>query len=101
MVFTADSPLKMLIQHIQAVPVPPSRRSGRPVPPDLDRIVMRCLEKDPANRFDSADELAAELDRVTTARSWGVDQAKAWWEEHVSVPVPARVSSGASVAAVG
>ncbi len=102
MVFSAESPLKMLIQHIQATPVPPSLRSGRPVPADLERIIMRCLEKKPEDRFDTADDLAAALDEATAAaNAWGVHEAKGWWEEHVSVPVPARVSSGSGVLAVG
>lgn len=101
LVFRADSPLKMLIQHIQATPEPPSRRSGRPLPAELERIVLRCLEKDPAQRFDTADELLAALDRVPTSSRWDVEQARAWWEEHVSVPVQPRVSSGASAVAVG
>jgi eukaryotic-like serine/threonine-protein kinase len=101
MVFSADSPLKMLIQHIQATPVPPSIRSGRPVPADLERIIMRCLEKKPEERFDTADDLAAALEATAAANAWGVDEAKVWWEEHVSVPVPARVSSSAGVLAVG
>jgi eukaryotic-like serine/threonine-protein kinase len=91
----------MLIQHIQATPVPPSIRSGRPVPADLERIIMRCLEKKPEARFDTADDLAAALEDTAAANAWGVDEAKAWWEEHVSVPVPARVSSSAGVLAVG
>ena len=45
------------------------------MPPDLERIIMRCLEKKPADRFDSADELAAELeaaaDRETLGRRRG------------------------------
>ena len=57
MVFEADSPLKMLIQHIQASPVPPSIRSGPPVPPGLERLIMRCLAKDRPGRPASADEI--------------------------------------------
>ncbi len=98
MVFTAESALKMLIQHIQSTPVPPSRRSGRPIPADLERVVMRCLAKSPADRYDNADELAAALAATTSATGWGVDEAKAWWEEHISVPVPARVSSSGMLA---
>ena len=101
MVFTAETPLKMLIQHIQAVPIPPGRRSGRPIPADVERIVLKCLEKDPADRFDTADELAAALDATASSSAWGVEEAKAWWEEHVSVPVPARVSTASGAVAVG
>jgi serine/threonine-protein kinase len=102
LVFTAESPLKMLIQHIQTAPIPPSRRGGRPIPADLERIVMKCLEKDPADRFDTADHLAAALDATASSAAWGVREAKGWWEQHVSVPVPVtRVSSGAGVVAVG
>src|SRR5215213_5209391 len=61
LVFEADSPLRMLIQHIQGTPVPPSQRAGVEVPPALERLVMRCLAKDPDQRPQSADELIAEL----------------------------------------
>ena len=45
LVFEADSPLRMLIQHIQASPIPPSIRSGQPVPRALEDLIMRCLAK--------------------------------------------------------
>ena len=86
LVFEADSPLKMLIQHIQAEPVPPSRRSGRPVPPALERLIMRCLQKEPGKRPASADELLAELDRVELEQSWGQQRAREWWETHMAAP---------------
>jgi serine/threonine-protein kinase len=88
MVFEADSPLRMLIQHIQAIPVPPSIRTGRPVPLDVERVIMRCLEKDPTRRPQSADELLAELDRISLPHPWDQARARAWWAEHI-VPSPA------------
>ncbi|MBA3498089.1 MAG: serine/threonine protein kinase [Gemmatimonadales bacterium] len=100
MVFAAESPLKMLIQHIQAVPVPPSIRSGRPVPADLERLIMRCLEKDPADRFASADELLAELDRLPSADGWSALDARAWWENHVAPPDSIRRTGSRQVLAV-
>jgi serine/threonine-protein kinase len=86
LVFEADSPLKMLIQHIQAEPVPPSRRGGRPVPPALERLIMRCLEKEPGKRPASADELLAELDRVELEQSWDQQRAREWWGTHMAAP---------------
>jgi hypothetical protein len=99
MVFEADSPLKMLIQHIQALPVPPSIRTGRPVPADLERVIMRCLEKDPTRRPQSADELVAELDRIAIDRPWTQASARAWWDEHLAA-TEARTSAPVEALAV-
>ncbi|MGH7515262.1 MAG: serine/threonine-protein kinase [Gemmatimonadales bacterium] len=101
MVFEADSPLKMLIQHIQAIPVPPSIRTGRPVPLDLERVIMRCLEKDPTRRPQTADELVAELDRVVIDQPWDQARARAWWGEHIAPPEPPRAAAPRQVMAVG
>jgi serine/threonine-protein kinase len=92
MVFDADSPLKLLIQHIQALPVPPSIRTGRSVPLDLERVVMRCLEKDPTRRPQSADELLAELDGVAVDPAWTQGRARGWWDEHLASSI-VRISS--------
>jgi serine/threonine-protein kinase len=86
LVFEADSPLRMLIQHIQAVPLPPSLRSGRPVPPGLERLVMRCLEKEPDRRPASADAIVEELDGIESGSRWTQSDARAWWESHVAAP---------------
>lgn len=95
MVFEADSPLRMLIQHIQALPVPPSIRTGRLVQLDLERVIMRCLEKDPTRRPQSADDLLADLDGVALPHPWDQARARAWWGEHiVESPVPPRAERG-------
>lgn len=53
---------EVMIGHRTREPVPPSRRVGaHEVPPELDAIVLRCLEKNPADRFKSMDEVAHEL----------------------------------------
>jgi serine/threonine-protein kinase len=101
MVFEAETPLKMLIQHIQALPVPPSIRTGRSVPLDLERVIMRCLEKDPTRRPQTADELVAELDQVVLAHPWDQARARVWWEEHVLPPAPTRAAAPREVLAVG
>jgi serine/threonine-protein kinase len=101
MVFEAESALKMLIQHIQAIPVPPSIRTGRPVPLDLERVIMRCLEKDPTRRPQTADDLLAELDRVELARVWEPARARAWWSEHLAPAAPLAARSQRQVLAVG
>ena len=72
----------MLLQHVQAQPVPPSKRSELSIPSALDSILMRCLEKDPARRPSSALELDAQLAQVVCEVPWTNEEAKQWWESH-------------------
>ncbi|HET9726617.1 MAG TPA: serine/threonine-protein kinase [Gemmatimonadales bacterium] len=101
MVFEAESALKMLIQHIQAIPVPPSIRTGRPVPLDLERVIMRCLEKDPTRRPQTADDLGAELDQVAPPQPWDQARARAWWSEHLAPPPAPSLAARRQVLTVG
>lgn len=86
LVFKADTPLRMLIQHVQAVPLPPGLRSGRSVPAELEQLVMRCLEKDPDRRPASADDIVEQLDRMENGRRWTQTDARGWWEAYMSAP---------------
>jgi serine/threonine-protein kinase len=79
-VFPADSPLELVMAHLEKQPEPPSRRTELAVPPALDQIVMDCLEKDPAHRPQSAAELAQRLGACPLDRDWTPDRAKKWWE---------------------
>lgn len=59
--FVAPSPTEVLVAHITQ-PVPPLESHAElTVPSDVAALVMRCLEKDPANRFCNAAELAQRL----------------------------------------
>jgi eukaryotic-like serine/threonine-protein kinase len=61
--FTGDTPVEIAMKHLSQVPEPPSEL--RPdVPHDLDAIVMRALAKDPDQRYESAEEMDADLARV-------------------------------------
>ncbi|MCX4846777.1 protein kinase [Streptomyces sp. NBC_00893] len=54
--FTGETPLSVVYQHVQDIPVPPSDVLDA-VPPELDGLVMRSLAKDPDDRFQSAEEM--------------------------------------------
>ncbi|MFE6001689.1 protein kinase [Streptomyces sp. NPDC056454] len=54
--FTGETPLSVVYQHVQDIPVPPSEVSDV-VPPELDGLAMRSLAKDPDDRFQSAEEM--------------------------------------------
>ncbi len=60
---TEDTPSPELMQRIQVTDPPPPGRYNPHIPKDLNAIVLRCLEKDPARRYDSAADLDADLSR--------------------------------------
>jgi eukaryotic-like serine/threonine-protein kinase len=61
--FTGDSPVEIAMKHLSAKPpLPSSKRQG--LPADVDLIVARALAKDPDDRYQSADEMDADLERV-------------------------------------
>ena len=57
-----------LIHRIENDPPAPLRQLDRKIPPDLDTIVLKALAKDPDDRFQSAEEFAAELRRFVENR---------------------------------
>ena len=60
--FQGPTPVSIMMAHINQAPVPPSQRSnGRPVPPDLEGIVLQAMAKDPRDRFRSASAMAKAL----------------------------------------
>jgi serine/threonine-protein kinase len=77
--FGGGSVVEVCARHVGAAPEPPSARALG-IPPALDAVVLRCLEKDPARRFASADELRVALAAIAVA-PWSRDDAAAWWRE--------------------
>jgi serine/threonine-protein kinase len=82
MVFEDSNPMKVALKHVQAIPDPPSARTELPIPPDLERVILRCLEKSPAARPATAGELGELLDRCAVS-DWGEREAVTWWEHHL------------------
>lgn len=66
-------------QHLHSTPVPPSTHLGRPVPGDLERVILRALEKEACARFGSAIDLRAALLACRDAGHWSAPEAAAWW----------------------
>jgi serine/threonine-protein kinase len=83
LVFTADTPMKLLLAHAQTTPEPPSSRTEMPIPHDLDALVLSCLAKDPEYRPKSARDLLQRLDAVALQQSWTDQRAREWWAMHL------------------
>jgi serine/threonine-protein kinase len=65
--FQGDEPVSLAYQHVREIPVPPSRLDPI-VSPDMDAIVLKALEKDPANRYQTAKEMADDITRLLTGQ---------------------------------
>ena len=61
--FSGKNPVSIMQKHLHQAP-PALRKVRADVPEELERIVSRCLAKEPAGRFQSARELAAALDGI-------------------------------------
>jgi serine/threonine-protein kinase len=64
--FDGEAPVSIALKHVSERPVPPSQlRPG--IPPAIESVVMRALEKDPAYRFQSAEEFITALENARRA----------------------------------
>jgi serine/threonine-protein kinase len=85
--FPRDTPMQMLMAHAYDA-VPPMFG----VPPDVDAVIRRCLEKDPANRWQDAGSLEKALAACACADAWTEDLAESWWHNR-----PAELATTADI----
>ena len=71
--FDGDDAISVALKQVNELPIPPSQiNSG--VDADLERIILKCMEKDPANRFQTADELRQVLNSYLSGRAVNVSE---------------------------
>jgi len=83
LVFQADNSMKMLMEHLQSSPIPPSQRTELPIPRELDDLIMACLQKDPERRPQNASELFQIVCNCHDQQEWTQAQAEDWWKAHL------------------
>src|SRR4051794_6593422 len=66
--FTGDTPLEIAMKHLSTTPMPPSEKR-HDVPHELDSIVLRALAKDPDDRYQSSEEMDADLARAARGQA--------------------------------
>lgn len=59
--FDGDTPVAVAMQHIQDIPTPPTQFNPN-IPPPLENIIMRCLEKTPEMRYRDGNALARAIE---------------------------------------
>jgi eukaryotic-like serine/threonine-protein kinase len=90
MVFNDTNPMTVALKHVQAQPDPPSTRTELPIPVELEQLIMRCLEKNPADRPSSAREISSVLETLDLP-PWTEEDAAAWWERNLPATSTLRV----------
>jgi serine/threonine-protein kinase len=81
MVFGGLNPMAVMAAHAHQKPASPSSRTDQEIPPGLDDIIMRCLDKDPSHRPRTARELSWELAALEIEQQWSEEDARAWWAD--------------------
>src|SRR6266852_2092497 len=62
--FEGDSPLAVVLKHVQEKPPSPQTKNPK-IDPKIAAIILRCMEKDPAARYQSVNDLYEALTKVT------------------------------------
>ena len=86
--FDGENGIGVMIAHARDPVVPPSRDRAD-VPEDLERVVLRCLAKEPTERFPDAESLERALGACCCAGDWDRERAARWWQDADPPPADA------------
>ena len=88
-IFESGATLKVLLSHLHENAVAPStvRRMGNgpSISTGLDAIVLKCLEKSPLGRFQTARDLYDALNSLPESNEWNGRLAELWWTSNCSL----------------
>jgi serine/threonine-protein kinase len=95
--FTGDSPVAVAYRHVREEPIPPTQRNPD-VPADLEQIIMTALAKDPDQRYQTADDMRADLLRYRRGRPLAAAPVTALVSEVPTTAVAAVAGAGLGAA---
>lgn len=97
--FSGNSSVETFDAILNRAPVPPVRLNPS-VPPELEHIISKCLEKDVKLRYQHASDLGADLQRMRRDTASGIVSGTHSAQSGSSATVPASVGGGISAPAV-
>lgn len=102
--FSAESAIQVAMKHVTTPP--PAPRSLNPtIPPELEMLILRALEKEPAHRFQTALEMAEEMDgavmRQAISGAASAIHSSATLVEGQALALPTGASEAFSAATMG
>ena len=81
-VFPLGPVMEVCMRHVSETPESLSSRLGKPISPDLESLILRCLSKPRARRPDDAQALLRELESCQISGTWTSTDADEWWKAH-------------------
>ena len=97
--FKGDDAISVALKQVNEQPMPPSQLNPN-VDPSLEAIILKCMQKDPAARFQTADELNRALRDYLAGRLAAVAGATAAMTSPIAAGVTNRLEPGEGATAV-
>ena len=93
--FKGQTPIQIMMAQVNDTPTPPSEhRAG--IPSDLEKIILKCLEKKAEQRFSNATQLRDALIACACSKDWTVAKASEWWDQYETENVDKSRQAGAN-----
>jgi serine/threonine protein kinase len=89
--YDADSPVSVALKHIQEPVVPPNQ-INRNVPENLNKLILKAIEKEPIKRYQTAKEMFLDLQRIQNNSSYTIATTKSVENEYTRVMAPVNVA---------
>ena len=89
-VFTAPTPMEVMVAHVRDTPPPLVGSAGEALPESLTNLILRCLDKAPSKRPASAQLVMTDLEGSGLLERWNDEDARAWWQQHQGKVVEAE-----------
>ncbi|MCG8448711.1 MAG: serine/threonine protein kinase [Pirellulales bacterium] len=97
--FLYEQPVKVMVAHASEAPRPP-RQLNPDLPVELEEIILRCLEKEPEDRFQDVPSMREALEKVPRLGEWSSRQAAQWWQDYGCPQRKAMAAEALEMAAV-
>jgi serine/threonine-protein kinase len=78
--FNGSDSMAVMVAQARDPVVPPSQLR-EDIPADVETVILRCLEKSPARRFQDAASMAEALALCADVRAWSAAEAESWWRD--------------------
>jgi serine/threonine protein kinase len=85
-IFNAETIAEIYKKQLANAPIPPTQRTTNPIGAEMEQLLLRCLEKDPALRPQSAGELRRQLLACPAAADWNLSARAVWWDAYNCQP---------------